>query len=474
MGVVTAFGMAGEGEPSYEQFSHLYSITKSKCANHGGWVQANCLKATERGHFISSTQPEIRQIDRVRLRVPAVERVYPKLLFTVNPIKAQLVNTAEMTEERRAAEGKRMNESSKRRLMMGLQGRKKKGRQPETVPLPSEGVDVDNQTLSERLRRLDSDSAPPRSAAAGPSPGRGVSSEGTSSRAASKCPVTVDLDAEPAPKRGGQADDARAIFDVEDDDAPADPVTLACPSKTVQFANHMILGSQMELSEIEDLPKKLLREEAGRAFHLQASASMDMWLCVKRAINPAEKVKKAYEDGRAKVAEAGKAIQTQANLAKDLQAAERQIKGYETKFADMVAAMESVQLAAKEAREAKGAIQVAMEESERTRDSEIEAAVQEAIRKYRHSTDFSALLDKEVGSEMVDMVYRFKRYNPGVKLNLNFIADPPPLPEGITEEMIEDYEGEDAPEEPAEPGAEEENADAEEEAIVGAEGAALQ
>ncbi|CAL8164405.1 unnamed protein product [Prunus armeniaca] len=78
----------------------------------------------------------------------------------------------------------------------------------------------------------------------------------------------------------------------------------------------------MELSEIEDLPKKLIREEAGRAFRLQASASMDMWLCVKRAINAAEKAKKAYEDGRARVAEAGKAIQAHANLAKDMQATE--------------------------------------------------------------------------------------------------------------------------------------------------------
>ncbi|CAL8085877.1 unnamed protein product [Prunus armeniaca] len=51
----------------------------------------------------------------------------------------------------------------------------------------------------------------------------------------------------------------------------------------------------MELSEIEDLPKKLLREEAGRTFRLQASASMDMWMCVKRAINAAEKAK-AYKD----------------------------------------------------------------------------------------------------------------------------------------------------------------------------------
>ncbi|CAL2244497.1 unnamed protein product [Prunus armeniaca] len=69
----------------------------------------------------------------------------------------------------------------------------------------------------------------------------------------------------------------------------------------------------MELSEIEDLPNKLLREEAGRAFRLHASASMDMWLCAK----------KANEDGRAKVAEASKAIQVEANLAKDMQAAER-------------------------------------------------------------------------------------------------------------------------------------------------------
>ncbi|CAL8114513.1 unnamed protein product [Prunus armeniaca] len=121
MGVVTAFGMAKEGEPSYEQFSYLYGITKSKSADHGGWVQANCLQASEQGHFVSivptsqksrrnrrvllsgdwesslvqpirfhipttfqiagklkhpsPTQSEIQQIDRVRLKVPAVERI---------------------------------------------------------------------------------------------------------------------------------------------------------------------------------------------------------------------------------------------------------------------------------------------------------------------------------------------------------------------------------------------------------------
>lgn len=42
----------------------------------------------------------------------------------------------------------------------------------------------------------------------------------------------------------------------------------------------MILGSQMELSEIEELLKKLLREEAGHAFRLQASVSFVLILFI--------------------------------------------------------------------------------------------------------------------------------------------------------------------------------------------------
>ncbi|CAL2237451.1 unnamed protein product [Prunus armeniaca] len=109
--------------------------------------------------------------------------------------------------------------------------------------------------------------------------------------------------------------------------------------------------------------------------------------------------------------------------------------------------LESAVTVAKEAEEAKKVVQVALEESKRAKVSEIKAAVREAVRSYRSSREFSVLLDKEVGSEMADLLYCFKRYNPGLKLNLNFIADPSPLPEGLTEEMIEDYDGEDAPEE---------------------------
>ncbi|CAL9022484.1 unnamed protein product [Prunus brigantina] len=111
--------------------------------------------------------------------------------------------------------------------MMGLQGQKKKKGQQETVPTPSAGADVDDQSLGDRLRQMSSGSGQAAPAALGPSPSRGAPTEGASSRAAGK-----------------------------------------------RFANHMILGSQMKLSEIKELPKKLLREEAGRAFRLQASISL--------------------------------------------------------------------------------------------------------------------------------------------------------------------------------------------------------
>ncbi|KAI5313072.1 hypothetical protein L3X38_042246 [Prunus dulcis] len=80
--------------------------------------------------------------------------------------------------------------------------------------------------------------------------------------------------------------------------------------------------------------------------------------------------------------------------------------------------------AARDAEAVKGAVEVALEEMEWSKAAEADIA--------------------EVGLEMANLVYRFKPFNPLVKLNLNFAVDPPPLPEGVTEEMIEDYEGEGA------------------------------
>ncbi|CAL9022214.1 unnamed protein product, partial [Prunus brigantina] len=195
--------------------------------------------------------------------VPAINRVYPRFLFTENLIRAGFTSPAKMMDTRRSTEAKRMNESSKRRLMMSLK-EKKKNQQPKTVSVQLAEVDPEVQTLTDRLRgAVEADSMPRR----------GQTTEALASKSAEKRPITVDLDAKLVSKRGRQTEAPRAVFAAEEDDSPAEPITIACPSKTVQFANHMILRLQMELSEIDELPKRLLQEEAERAFRLQASVS---------------------------------------------------------------------------------------------------------------------------------------------------------------------------------------------------------
>ncbi|BBH03125.1 hypothetical protein Prudu_013901, partial [Prunus dulcis] len=198
-------------------------------------------------------------------------------------------------------------------------------------------TDPEDVILAKRQRQLGAEPvARPTADAHAP---RQSNAEAAASRAAGKWPVMVDLEASLASKRSRPSEASRAVFTAEDEDGPTEAVTIACPSKTVQFVNHMILGSQMELSEVDELPKKLLREQAGLAFRLQASASMEMWLCVKRAISAAERAKKAYDDGRAKVAEAGKAIQDHAQLLKEKEAAERRALASKAMVGEMRAAL---------------------------------------------------------------------------------------------------------------------------------------
>ncbi|CAL9021062.1 unnamed protein product, partial [Prunus brigantina] len=59
--VYIAWWLAGLGEPTFEQFMYLYSISKQQ--GSFGWVLANCRKAKERGYFIGhkpSTQKSWR------------------------------------------------------------------------------------------------------------------------------------------------------------------------------------------------------------------------------------------------------------------------------------------------------------------------------------------------------------------------------------------------------------------------------
>ncbi|CAL8161874.1 unnamed protein product [Prunus armeniaca] len=217
----------------------------------------------------------------------------------------------------------------------------------------------------------------------------------------------------------GPNEDATVLVPDEEEDADAEPVNVAWPQKVVPFVNCFIDGAQMELPKLEQLPMKTVRELAGQAFRFQATANMEMWLSMKRAVNAAKRVQKKYDDSRAKIAKAGKRIQDA-----DWHAEEKAAK-----IAEMSSKLAKAERAAVDAEE----VRAAADEAKR-----------KAVAENRSMEEFTVLLDKEVMKQCEDLIYRFKRFNADKKLNLNFLCDPPPLPEKVTEEMVEVYLREDA------------------------------
>ncbi|XP_021822610.1 uncharacterized protein LOC110764017 [Prunus avium] len=182
LGTITAFGIAGEGEPSYEQFVNLYNVMRAKSADQGGWVQSNCLAASQKGHFVvevSSSKKtwhkrwvlvsgawesapgvvverhipttfqtvvslkwpiapkrDVEAIERVREKIAKGDRFWKDLLDFGNLHKAGLITGAEHTrrekekheeeERKKMAGGRPMNEATRRRLESRAPEQKKK------------------------------------------------------------------------------------------------------------------------------------------------------------------------------------------------------------------------------------------------------------------------------------------------------------------------------------------------------------
>ncbi|CAL9013085.1 unnamed protein product, partial [Prunus brigantina] len=226
MGVIIAFGLAGEGEPSYEQFSCLYSVTKSKSADHGGWVQANCLRAAERGHFVS--------------RVPTSQKSWRNRRVLLSgdweslsdrPVRFSVPTVFQITDRVKQPTPSREDIQKVERV---------RTKDPPTLQATAVGpsdTDLENQTLSHRLRQMETQV---------PHSGGHADPEELRRDITGKRLMFVDLEGPARTKRTRVPEQDRAIFVIEDDDEDeADPVNIACPPKAVQFANHMIVGSQM-------------------------------------------------------------------------------------------------------------------------------------------------------------------------------------------------------------------------------------
>ncbi|CAL9006208.1 unnamed protein product [Prunus brigantina] len=265
LGTITAFGIAGESEPSYEQFAHLYSVTRAKSADQGGWVQSNLsLKRP------IATKREIEVIERIRSQISEEDRFHKALLDFKNLYRAGLISEPEYLrrkeeeeeKERQMAGGREMNEATRRRLeARAAQKKQKRPSQPKVkTPRPTEGGSAQASTPAERQREKRVTEAELIREAHLQVTGKRV--------------IEGALDVTPLPKRPrGPNEDAAVLVLDDDEDTEADPVNIACPRNVVPFVNCFIEGAQMELPELEQLPMKSLREQAGRAFRLQAAVS---------------------------------------------------------------------------------------------------------------------------------------------------------------------------------------------------------
>ncbi|KAL6277239.1 hypothetical protein ACE6H2_020840 [Prunus campanulata] len=418
LGTIAAFNLAGEGEPSYEQWAQLYSVTRAKSADHGGWVQSNYLSAEQRGHFVVGvpssqktwrkrrvivsgawesalgviverripttfqtvvslkrpTAPirEVEVIEQVRAKIAEEDRFFKELLYFRNLYKAGLISKVEHDrrvkeeeeeEKRQMAGGRPMSEATRRRLEGQATPKQKKGESPrqkkKKAAGASGGASADEQTVADRRREKKAAEAEAI---------REVHLQVTGKRM-----IEGALDAMAMPKKPRLPNEGTSVLIPNDEgEGKEGPVNIACPQKAVPFINCMIDGAQMELSEIEQLSMKTLREQTDRAFRLQAAADMEMWLCTKRAVNAVERYQKKFDEGHSKIADAGKMLQE----------ADRRAEENAAKIAELASKLAATELEVVVAQEAKAAVEVAMDAAERSHAKEVEEAKAKAVVDY--------------------------------------------------------------------------------------------
>lgn len=99
---------------------------------------------------------------------------------------------------------------------------------------------------------------------------------------------------------------------------------------------------------------------------------METWLCMKQALNATGQYRERFEDSRAKITEAGKAIQNANCLAKENAA----------KIAELSSKLAIAERAMVEAQEAKAVVEVAMETAKRSHSAVAHEAKMKAVADY--------------------------------------------------------------------------------------------
>ncbi|CAL2263485.1 unnamed protein product [Prunus armeniaca] len=454
-GVYIAWWLAKRGEPTFEQFIHLYSVSRQQ--GNFGWVQVNCRKAKERGYFIGQP-PSSQKTWRNRWFFAfgdwecwpgtTVSKHVPTHFQSIGSVKCRPVSREEEEEielvrRQVTQEARELKNIVTPSLLLQsglLQGMSEVPKKVVTVVETSPKVVVDPEERQRKLqerREKDRANRAKKQAKGAPS-----TAEGTAARDAGKRPRTEEDEqlAELEKKRRGLESSIHDVmggtvlppFDLdppprlplemeelfpagtEDIDfalvrREAKEVTLAMHRQEVPLVNAFLTGVKIDAGELARTKATDFSDRVQKTVLSAANAFGDMYLTLARAEREVNLARRHSETAKAATAEAQAALRERNALQLKVGRLERELKETTRRLE---------------------AVEEARLESERRRTEELSRARAEAVEEYQGSDRFKSLVLDAMVEEQYGWEKLVARFNPGLDINFDTSGVPPPIPSG--------------------------------------------
>ncbi|CAL8175215.1 unnamed protein product [Prunus armeniaca] len=416
-GVYIAWWLVGLGEPTFEQFMYLYSISKQQ--GTFGWVQANCRKAKERGYFIGH-KPSTQKSWRNRWCLAygdwecppgkTVSRHIPTHFQSIGSVKWGPISKEREDEVERVrsllseTQRERKNLVTQKNLyesglLQGMAGIIRGGTKV--------AMDLDDPEMQKRLRESRAKKAEKGGAqqAAGrrPRDDEGLVSDALGKKRALEeahrsvmgtAPRLPPFDPQAPPKLPFGMDDVYAEgvekVDFSGLRRQKKEVNLAMHRQEVPLVNVFLEGVKSDPEVLARTPATSYADRAQKTLLTQAYAYGEMYVNMAKADKEIQRLKRRNEMAKDKVAEAQEAIREKNTLV--LQ---------------------------------KAAMAKEMEELKRSRAEEVAAARVEAIESFRGSDELRSYIMDQMVAMQLGWEERVAMFNPSVEINFDTSGEPP-------------------------------------------------
>ncbi|CAL9000161.1 unnamed protein product, partial [Prunus brigantina] len=370
-GVYIAWWLAKRGEPSFEQFMHLYSVSRQQ--GNFGWVQASVQGGRRRDRAGEETVAEVPK------KVVTVLDDSPKVVVDQDERQRKLRERREKDRANRAkkqargapntAEGSAARAAEKRPRQEGdelLAELEKKRR-----GLESSIHDVMGGTV---LPPFDVD-PPPR----------------------------LPLEMEELFPAGTEDTDFASVR------REAKEVTLAMHRQEVPLVNAFLTGVKIDAGELARTKATDFSDRVQKTVLSTANAFGDMYLTLARAEREVALARRHSETAKAATAEAQAALRERNALQLKVGRLERELKETSRRLE---------------------VVEEARLETERRRTEELAVARAEAVEEYQGSEKFKSLVLDAMVEEQYGWEKMVARFNPELDINFDTSGVPPPIPSG--------------------------------------------